>query len=100
MKRFLRILFRILKNKYVLSALVFLVWILFFDRHNLLDRHKYNRELRQLESEKQFYLEKIETDSKKLNQLKTDDANLEKFAREQYFMKKPDEDIYLIVPEE
>ena len=91
-------MFRILRNKYVLSALVFLVWILFFDRHNLLDRHKYNRELRQLESERAYYLDKIATDSKKLNELKTDDANLEKFAREQYFMKKPNEDIYLIVP--
>ena len=100
MKKFLRISFRILKNKYILALLIFFVWLLIFDRNNLIDRYKYLRELKQLEAEKEYYLNKIEVDSKKLNELKTNDANLEKFAREQYLMKKPNEDIYLIVEEE
>jgi cell division protein DivIC len=100
MKKFLRISFRILKNKYVLALLIFFVWLLVFDRNNLIDRYKYHRELKQMEAEKEYYLNKIEVDSKKLNELKTNDANLEKFAREQYLMKKPNEDIYLIVEED
>ena len=99
MKKFLRISFRILRNKYILTLLIFFVWLLVFDRNNLIDRYKYHRELLQLEVEKQYYLNRIEVDSKKLNELKTNDANLEKFAREQYLMKKPNEDIYLIVEE-
>jgi len=75
------------------------VWLLVFDRNNLIDRYKYHIELKKLEAEKEYYLNRIDEDSKKLNELKTNDANLEKFAREQYLMKKPNEDIYLIVEE-
>jgi len=99
MKKFLRISFRILRNKYILTLLVFFVWLLVFDRNNLIDRYKYHIELKNLEAEKEYYLNRIDVDSKKLNELKTNDANLEKFAREQYLMKKPNEDIYLIVEE-
>jgi cell division protein FtsB len=53
-----------------------------------------------MELEKEYYLERIAEDSKKLNELMTNDENLEKFAREQYLMKKPDEDIFLIVEKE
>jgi cell division protein FtsB len=53
-----------------------------------------------MEDEKQYYLERIEEDSRRLNELKTDRDNLEKFAREQYFMKKENEDVFVIVEEE
>ncbi len=99
MKKFLRISFRILRNKYILTLLIFFVWLLVFDNNNLIDRYKYHIELKRQEAEKEYYLNRIEVDSKKLNELKTNDANLEKFAREQYLMKKPNEDIYLIVEE-
>ncbi len=97
MKKFFRISYRFIRNKFVLTGVIFFAWILVFDRNNLIDRHKYNKELKQMELEKEYYLERIAEDSKKLNELKTNDENLEKFAREQYLMKKPDEDIFLIV---
>jgi len=99
MKKFLRIALKILRNKYVLALLVFFVWLLVFDRNNLIDRVKYERELNEMERQKAYYLERIEEDSRKLNELKTNDENLEKFAREQYFMKKENEDIFVIVDE-
>jgi cell division protein DivIC len=88
-----------LRNKYMLTALIFLVWLLLFDQNNLTERRKSSREYRQLLQEKEYYLKKIEEDKNRINELKTNDENLEKFAREQYLMKKDNEDIFVIVEE-
>ncbi|HOO98821.1 MAG TPA: hypothetical protein PLV06_09995 [Bacteroidales bacterium] len=87
----------VLRNKYVLTSLIFAVWILLLDSSNLVARFREMRELRNLNNEKEYYLNKIEEDSKKLRELRTDDRNLEKFAREQYKMKRPDEDLYIVL---
>jgi cell division protein DivIC len=92
--------FRFLKNKYVLSLLIFFLWLLFFDQNNLLERRKLNNEYDQLLQEREFYLNKIEEDRKRIKELKTDNENLEKFAREEYLMKKDNEDIFIIVEED
>lgn len=55
------------------------------------------RNLKKLKAEKEYYVQRIEEDKRKLHELKTSDRNLEKFAREQYRMKKPDEDLYIIL---
>lgn len=55
------------------------------------------KNLRKLKSEKEYYVKRIEEDRRKLHELKTDDRNLEKFAREQYRMKKSDEDLYIVL---
>lgn len=89
-----------LRNKYLMAVLVFLVWLLIFDQNSLIDRIKYLNTLNEMEDEKQYYLERIDEDSRRLNELKTDQDNLEKFAREQYFMKKENEDVFVIVEEE
>ena len=88
------------KNKYILTILIFIVWLLFFDRNNLIDRVKEMNHLRQLEKDKKYYIERIDKDSERLEQLKTNNKNLEKFAREQYLMKKDNEDIFVIVEED
>lgn len=90
----------VLRNRYFLTVLVFLVWIILFDNNNLVNRYRYMKNLRQLENDREYYMERIEEDSRKLNELKTSDENLEKFAREEYFMKKDNEDIYIIVDED
>lgn len=88
-----------LQNKYILTGTVFFLWLLFFDQNSVLERRKFSNELKDLNEEKEYYLEKIEEDSKSLRELKTDNNNLEKFAREQYLMKKDNEDIFIIVDE-
>ena len=88
------------KNKYILTILIFFIWLLFFDRNNLIDRVKELNHLRQLEKDKKYYIERIDADSKRLEQLRTNNENLEKFAREQYLMKKDNEDIFIIVEED
>lgn len=85
------------KNKFILTILIFIIWLLFFDHNNLIDRAKELRHLRQLEKDKCYYIERIDKDSKRLEQLKTNNKNMEKFAREQYLMKKDNEDIFVIV---
>lgn len=91
---------RAIRNKYLIAILAFLVWLLVFDRNSLVDRIKYTRALHDMEEEKTYYLKRIQEDSKRLEELKTDPENLEKFAREQFFMKKENEDVFVIVEEE
>jgi len=100
MKRFFRKIWPWLKNKYVLTISIFFIWMLFFDQYNLVDRLKMSSEIRQLEQDREYYLEQIRKDSARLHELTTDQENLEKYAREQFFMKKPNEDVFVIVEEE
>ncbi len=89
-----------MKNKYVLTISVFAVWMLFFDQNNMVDRLKMSAEIRQLEADREFYLEQIETDSTRLHELTTNKENLEKYAREQFLMKKKNEDVFVVIEEE
>jgi cell division protein DivIC len=86
-----------LRNKYILTVVIFIVWLLLFDSNSLISRYKDMRELHKLKIDREYYLKRIETDRNKLHELKTNNHNLEKFAREQYRMKKPDEDLYIIL---
>lgn len=86
-----------LRNKYVLTIVIFIIWILLFDSNNLIARYKEMKKLHKLRIDREYYVEKIEKDRKKLHELKTDNQNLEKFAREQYQMKRSDEDLYIIL---
>ena len=83
------------KNIFVLILIVFCVWMLFFDAHNWFLHNELNKEIDKLEDEKEYYKSEIEKDKKSIQELKNDD-NLENFAREEYNMKKDDEEIYII----
>jgi cell division protein DivIC len=87
----------VIRNKYILTIIIFFVWILLFDSNNLIARYKDMRELHKLKADREYYMNRIEADKKKLHELKTDNRNLEKFAREQFRMKKPDEDLFIIL---
>ena len=92
-----RSIFNFLKNKFILTIVVFIVWIVLFDSNNILDRLKDLSNLKELRREKAYYIEEIKSDSIKLNELKTNVKNLEKFAREQYLMKRDNEDIFIVL---
>lgn len=89
-----------LRNKYILTSIFFVIWLFIFDQNNLVERIKNIREYNQLLKDKEYYFEKIEEDRQQLKELKTNNENLEKFAREKYFMKKEDEDVFVILDEE
>ena len=86
-----------LRNKYFLTLTIFIIWIVLLDTNNLVGRYRQISELHKLNKDKEYYIRKIDEDRRKLNELKTDDHNLEKFAREQYKMKKKNEDLYIVL---
>lgn len=85
------------KNKLVFTITLFFVWIVLFDSNSWVDRRRLKKERDKLKGEKEFYLEKIKQDSTSLEELRTNPENLEKFARENFFMKKDNEEIFVIV---
>jgi cell division protein FtsB len=86
-----------LKNKYIVTSLVFSIWLLFFDDRDIITTHfKHRNELKQLEQSRDYYLQQIENTQKELDGLKQDPAMLEKYAREKYLMKKDNEDLFIL----
>ena len=84
------------RNFYVVTAIVFLLWMLLLDSNNLISRFQLSSKLSSLENEKEYYQEKIKDVEKDRDELFGDRESLEKFAREKYLMKKESEDIYII----
>ena len=95
--RIFRISIPFLRNKYVLASFFFILWVVFFDTNNFLDRSQQMKELKQLKEDREYYMQRIEHDTRRMNELRTDLKSLEKFAREQYLMKKDNEDVFIIV---
>ncbi len=87
--------FKILTNIFVLIFIPFLIWMLFFDENSYLVHRKFNSEIKDLESTVSFYKTKIAEDKATIMKL-NDSLQLERFAREQYLMKKENEEIYII----
>ncbi|MEJ6981922.1 septum formation initiator family protein [Pedobacter sp. P351] len=87
------------RHKYFLVSICFLVWMLFFDRNDLLSQYEYRSQLNKFKEEKAFYITQIEQVEKDLDELTTNRERLEKFAREKYLMKKDDEDVFVIIRE-
>ena len=86
-----------LKNKYLLTTVGFLVWVLFCDSRDFITSHFRERaELARMENSKRYYEQQMETTRRELQELKTDPALLEKYARERYLMKRDNEDLFLI----
>ena len=93
----LRLIFKILINKYFLTTVAFIGWMIFFDSNNLMTRNHLQEKLDALNVEKQFYLREIRKDSILTIRLLEDSTELERFARERYLMKKENEDLFLVV---
>jgi cell division protein DivIC len=86
-----------IRNKYALTAIGFAVWILFFDGRDFITTHfREKEELKKLEQSKKYYEQQIATTKLELEQLRSNPALLEKYAREKYLMKKDNEDLFLI----
>lgn len=90
---------KIIRNKYVITFLIFYFWLFFFDQHSIWERKGHEDNIESLEKEKAYFIDKIENDKNRIHELKTNRKNLEKFAREQYLMKKENEDIFIMIEE-
>lgn len=88
---------RLVRNHYVMTALAALIWVTFVADIDLLHILREQRALNQLEEEVSHYEREISAVRADLLELSTDQFALERYARESYFMKRPDEDLYRIV---
>jgi cell division protein FtsB len=79
--------------------LFFLVWMLFFDEYNWLRINRESNKLKSLKEEREYLKKKIEEDREQLYILQNDPEELERFAREEYLLKKDDEEVYVIIEE-
>jgi len=93
----MKLLFGLFKNKYFLVSLAFLVWMIFFDKNDLFSQYQYHEQVNKLKQERDFYQKETDKVRKDLDELTSNPKMLEKFAREKYFMKKDNEDIFVIV---
>lgn len=82
-------------NKYIVVGLFFLIWMLFLDNYSYLNHRFLNKEISELEKNKKYYLKEISEDNKNIKKLQNPDE-IQRFAREKYFMKRENEDIYII----
>lgn len=88
-----------LKNKYILTFLIFFFWMLFFDSNDIISQISSRIKLSQMKQDKQYYMEEIEISKKTMKELISNPKAREKLAREKYLMKKDDEDVFVIVYE-
>ena len=87
--------FKFLSNKYVLVLCFFFTWMIFLDNYSYFDHRILDQQIEDLEDNATYYKEEIKKDQQNIKQLKNAEQ-IEKYAREKYYMKKDSEDIYII----
>ncbi len=92
-------LFRYLRNFYVATGLGLLVWMTFFDANDLLTQVRNWWKLRELDGDAKYYQARIKAVQIERQEVLGNDRLREKFAREKYLMRKPGEDVFVIVNE-
>ena len=83
------------KNPMVFIVLIFVIWMIFFDTNSLIIHNELSNDIDKLNNQKKYFTNEINKDKSELKLLQTD-SGLEKYAREKLFMKKENEDIFLI----
>ncbi|MGE9516238.1 MAG: FtsB family cell division protein [Solitalea-like symbiont of Acarus siro] len=87
------------RNKYKIVIVIFLLWMLFFDDYNLFFVYKSSRKLSQIKAEQIKYKDSIDVINKDIDRLNNDSETIEKYARENLLMLKPNEDLFIVVEE-
>ncbi len=87
--------FKFLSNKYVWVLLFFCTWMIFLDNYSYFDHRILDQQIEDLEDNAAYYKEEIKKDKENIKELKNPEQ-IEKYAREKYYMKKDSEDIYII----
>lgn len=90
---------KIISNKYLLIIVGFGVWMVFFDTNSFLIHRELDKEIEGLENNAEFYQKEIDHDKSFMKKME-DSNEKEKFAREKYYLKKENEDIYIIEHED
>ncbi len=86
----------LLKNKYLIISVLFIVWVLFFAQYDVISLRRQRAELKEMKSKIEYLEKEVTRLQKEKNALKTDSTTVEKYAREKYFMKTDNEDVYML----
>ena len=86
-------------NRYFILTLAFGIWMFFFDQNSFFVHRELDKQIKLLEVDESYYQEHLDTETEKLNQLNSNPAEIERIAREKHFLKKDDEDIFIIEQE-
>lgn len=84
-------------NKYFITVFLFLVWMIFFDSTSFLVIHEMNGEINKYEKQLTYYKSEYQKNDIFYKKLMNNKSEKEKYARENYFMKKPNEEIFILV---
>lgn len=93
----MKIIRRYFLNKYFITIVCFLVWMVFFDSNSFLVVNELNQEVNKYEEQLTYYKSEYEKNDSFYKKLMNNKQEKEKFARENYFMKKPNEEIFILV---
>ncbi|WP_447641203.1 MULTISPECIES: FtsB family cell division protein [Chitinophagaceae] len=85
-----------LKNKYIIALVVFVLLLLFFDRNDIFTQMQRKKELNKILASQEFYKKEIDSTKQKLDELRSNPSALEHYAREELFMRKDSEDIFVL----
>lgn len=83
-------------NKYIIITLVFAVWMIFFDQNSYFIHHDLDKEISELKKSKKYYQEKLKEETIQIQKLKSDADALERVGREKHYLKKENEDLFII----
>ena len=86
------------KNKFFIAFAAFAIWRCFLDKTNLMYQYQFQSEVNKLEGQKEFFIQEIKQTREEQQELLSSPEKLEKFAREKYYMKKDNEDLFIIAP--
>lgn len=92
-------IFNFFRNKYIIALTGFILLMLFFDHNNVFNQIERKKELNELLASKKYYQQQIDQTKKNLDDLQNNSAALEKYAREKYLLKRDNEDVFVIVPQ-
>ena len=94
--KLLNILLSVFTSRYLLAITAFAIWITFFDESNLFVQRQRTKELNDLNNKIEYYKNQVDQTRQELKSLQNDPAVLEKYAREKYFMKRDNEEVFII----
>jgi len=88
--------YKILLNKYLIVSVFFIAWMIFFDQNSYFIHKELDKEIKHLEQDKKYYREKLDRESIQIEQMKTNVDEIERVAREKHYLKKENEDVFII----
>lgn len=88
--------YKIFLNKYLIVGVFFLVWMVFFDQNSYFIHKELDNEIKKLNRDKNYYQEKLVKETIQINRMRRDSNEIERIAREKHYLKKENEDVFIV----